>query len=259
MALKTVAVNDRGRRIGDSHPLAKLTDHEIDLIRTLHEEEGMSYKTLAEKFEISQWTVGRICRYERRAQIPAGFREVHMTQNDPVKINPMKKSTYTEKLSEEICNRIKEGEPLRQICRDKGMPSWRTVYNWMKDNPDFASRIAHARPIGYDAIAEDTLRIADTPLLGEEIEEADGKVKVRRSDMLGHRKLQIETRLKLLAKWSPSKYGDRTGIELTGANGGPVQISDTERAARLAAIVAVAQQRAQQKNQKAEIEPQERS
>ena len=27
--------------------------------------------------------------------------------------------------------------------------------------------------------------------------------------MLGHRKLQIETRLKLLAKWNPKKYGDR--------------------------------------------------
>jgi hypothetical protein len=27
--------------------------------------------------------------------------------------------------------------------------------------------------------------------------------------MLGHRKLQIETRLKLLAKFNPKKYGDR--------------------------------------------------
>ena len=33
--------------------------------------------------------------------------------------------------------------------------------------------------------------------------------------------------------------------ELTGADGGPVQINDTERAARIAAIVAAAQQRAQ--------------
>mgnify|MGYP003348157682 FL=1 len=27
--------------------------------------------------------------------------------------------------------------------------------------------------------------------------------------MLGHRKLQIETRFKLLSKWNPKKYGDR--------------------------------------------------
>ena len=31
-------------------------------------------------------------------------------------------------------------------------------------------------------------------------------------DMLGHRKLQIETRLKLLAKWNPQKYGDKVQV-----------------------------------------------
>ena len=39
---------------------------------------------------------------------------------------------------------------------------------------------------------------------------ADGSTEVRRGDMLGHRKLQIETRLKLLAKWDPKRYGGRT-------------------------------------------------
>jgi hypothetical protein len=35
---------------------------------------------------------------------------------------------------------------------------------------------------------------------------------IRTEDMLGHRKLQIETRLKLLAKWNPKKYGDRVAV-----------------------------------------------
>jgi hypothetical protein len=30
--------------------------------------------------------------------------------------------------------------------------------------------------------------------------------------MLGHRKLRIETRLKLLAKWNPKKYGDKVQV-----------------------------------------------
>ena len=34
-------------------------------------------------------------------------------------------------------------------------------------------------------------------------------IEVKKEDMLGHRKLQIETRLKLLAKWNPKKYGDK--------------------------------------------------
>jgi len=41
----------------------------------------------------------------------------------------------------------------------------------------------------------------------------DGEKKtVREEDMLGHRKLQIETRLKLLAKWNPKKYGERLAV-----------------------------------------------
>lgn len=74
---KTVAVNEAGLRIGEDHPNAKLTDAEVERIRSMHEA-GMSYELLAEKFEVSKWAVGRICRYERRAQTPAGFKRVHV-------------------------------------------------------------------------------------------------------------------------------------------------------------------------------------
>lgn len=154
-----------------------------------------------------------------------------------------RKSTYTPEIGAEICARLAEGEPLRVICRDPHMPAWRTVYDWIEADSDLAARIARARKLGFDAIAEEALEIADTPVVGEETENDGEKVKVKRGDMLGHRKLQVETRLKLLAKWCPAKYGDRTAMELTGANGGPVQISDTERAAKIAALLAAAKAR----------------
>lgn len=144
-----------------------------------------------------------------------------------------RKTTYTEKAAAEICNRISEGEPLRQICRDDKMPAWRTVYEWMVEVPDFAARIAHARDIGFDAIAEEALRIADTPHIGEIVETSDSGKKVTRSDMTQHRKLQVETRLKLLAKWAPKKYGESIRQELTGAGGGPVQMSFSSEDAKL--------------------------
>lgn len=74
---KTVAVNDKGLRIGEDHPNARATDAEIELIRQLHDE-GMSYEVLAEKFEYSKWAIGRICRFERRGQVPAAFVRVHI-------------------------------------------------------------------------------------------------------------------------------------------------------------------------------------
>lgn len=70
-------MNEAGLRIGEDHPNAKLTDAEVELIRSLHKS-GMSYTTLARKFEVSREAIGRICRYERRGQTPMNFKKVHM-------------------------------------------------------------------------------------------------------------------------------------------------------------------------------------
>lgn len=80
---RTVAVNSSGLRIGEDHPNAILTDAEVETVRSLHEG-GMSYHLLAEKFEVSKWAIGRICRYERRAQAPVGFKSVHVPDDDSV-------------------------------------------------------------------------------------------------------------------------------------------------------------------------------
>jgi DNA invertase Pin-like site-specific DNA recombinase len=63
----SVAVNDLGLRVGEDHPNAKLSDAEVEMVRKLHEM-GMSYALIAEKFESSIHTIGKICRYQRRAQ-----------------------------------------------------------------------------------------------------------------------------------------------------------------------------------------------
>lgn len=75
---KTVAVNEVGLRIGEGHPNSKLTDAEVEIIRQLHEDDGMSYKEIAEKFEVSKWCIGKICRYERREQTPADWKEIEV-------------------------------------------------------------------------------------------------------------------------------------------------------------------------------------
>lgn len=64
-----VAINDKGRRIGQGHPRAKLTDHEVDLIRELIDG-GMSLRQIAAKFEVSKSQVHRIGVCEHRAQSP---------------------------------------------------------------------------------------------------------------------------------------------------------------------------------------------
>lgn len=55
-----------GRRIGESHPRAVLLDHEVEMMRELHEAEGFGYRRLAKKFEVPRDTVRDICRYRTR-------------------------------------------------------------------------------------------------------------------------------------------------------------------------------------------------
>ena len=106
----------------------------------------------------------------------------------------------------------------------------------MVDDDAFAERFAHARELGEDAIAQECLTIADTPMIGIEEETSDTGKKIKKSDMLGHRKLRIETRMKLLAVWNPKKWGDKLGIG--GADGLPPLKSMDDEAldAKIAAL-----------------------
>jgi hypothetical protein len=123
-------------------------------------------------------------------------------------------SKYTEAIALSICEQLSEGTPLREICRQEGMPAWRTVYDWMWRNEQLSTAIARARDIGYDKMAEECLYIADNLHMGTKkvyssgAEEGEDSMTVTEEDMLGHRKLQIETRLKLLAKFNPKRYGE---------------------------------------------------
>ena len=131
----------------------------------------------------------------------------------PVKLPHGRPSTYTEVKGLEICERLGKGEPLAQICRAEGMPAVRTVSLWREMHPEFSASFARAREDGWDALAAQCLEIANTPIEGlETVTKDDGRTEEKRGDMLGHRKLQIETRLKLLAKWDPKRYGEKLAI-----------------------------------------------
>lgn len=149
-------------------------------------------------------------------------------KTEELKTEPAKRgrpSKFDHAIAEEICQRLSDGEPLRQICRDEHMPHWTTVYDWIDSRPELSLRIARSRELGEEAISQECLAIADTPLLGEETEESENGTKIKRGDMLGHRRLQIETRLKLLAKWNPRKWGDKVDLNHGGQEGNPVNVA----------------------------------
>jgi len=66
------AKNYESRRFGEGHPRSKLSDHEVDLMREMHEEhplghpEHLGIRRLAKIFELSRNAVSRILHYKAR-------------------------------------------------------------------------------------------------------------------------------------------------------------------------------------------------
>jgi DNA invertase Pin-like site-specific DNA recombinase len=71
---RAISIGERGGRLGEDNGRAKLTDREVELVRALHFQHGMTYAALAEKFEVSKSLIGKICRFQRRAEIAAVWR-----------------------------------------------------------------------------------------------------------------------------------------------------------------------------------------
>lgn len=143
-----------------------------------------------------------------------------------------------DELVPQICERLSKGEALAVICRDIGI-SRRTVNYWREQDKEIAERFDAARDEGFDILAAECLQIADTTQQGEEIVEKNGHREVHHGDMLGHRKLRIETRLKLLSKWDPRRYGDKIQQEISGElTTRYKEMSDDELNAKIAAYLA---------------------
>lgn len=118
-------------------------------------------------------------------------------------------SDFTQEAAAAICLRLSKGEPLARICLDDDMPAVRTVSDWKRGNESFSADFARAREEGFDAIAADCLDIADETSR-DTIATDDGERP--NTEWISRSKLRIETRLKLLAKWDPKRYGEKLAI-----------------------------------------------
>lgn len=70
---KTVAVNERGYRVGEDHPNARYTNAEVEMVLELRDE-GLGYKRIAKILEMPRATVRDICQGKRRCQTPTAWR-----------------------------------------------------------------------------------------------------------------------------------------------------------------------------------------
>lgn len=140
----------------------------------------------------------------------------------------MRPSLYTPEVATEICEKLSQGIPLAEICRGEGMPAVRTVSDWKRNHDGFAAAFAQARDDGFDALAAQCLNIADDSAQDfiEGVEVTPGtKAVAFNAEHVQRSKLRVETRLKLLAKWDPKRYGELQKVE----HSGEVKISLADR------------------------------
>lgn len=153
--------------------------------------------------------------------------------------------SYTPEIAGRICEELAKRGSLRAVCRLDGMPDRATVMRWVVDDVDgFAAKYARAKDIGIDEFVDETLEIADDGT-NDYMETAHGPQ--LDSEHIARSKVRIETRRWLAERMAPKRYGVKQGLELTGSDGGPVQLVDeTAKAARVAQLMAIAQQRKEQ-------------
>ena len=68
---------------------------------------------------------------------------------------------YDAEIGERICIELAEGKSLVQVMTAPGMPSRRTIYNWLQDSPDFVLNYTRAREEQADYFADECTEIAD--------------------------------------------------------------------------------------------------
>lgn len=137
---------------------------------------------------------------------------------------------FNHEIADRICERLAEGESLRSICRDDGMPARSEVFKRLAADKAFADQYARAREFGIEAMADDLSEISDdgrNDWMERHGERDPGWVvngeNVQRS------KLRVDTRKWMLSKLAPKKYGDKLALEHSGSVGLSERIKRAEQ------------------------------
>ncbi len=124
-------------------------------------------------------------------------------------------SKLTDELFASILERIVDGESLRSVCRDGGMPAARTVLRWIKASPDLQRAYAIATEARADMIFDDLFEIADDAR-NDWMEKVgrDGQSQgfVVDAENIRRSALRIDARKWTLARMTPKRYGDRIDV-----------------------------------------------
>ncbi len=139
---------------------------------------------------------------------------------------------FNQEIADKVCEELSKGRSLLSISKDDGMPGLTTLRDWEVEHAEHGANSLRARERGCHALAEECVDIADDGERDwEPVKDAEGNIVGIRVDgeHIQRSKLRIDTRMRLIGKWLPKVYGDKVQAEVSGPNGGPLQVEEVRR------------------------------
>jgi hypothetical protein len=148
-----------------------------------------------------------------------------MTEEKTKKRSIGRPSIYSKAVADAICLRLQNGESIRSICKDPGLPSRRTVLNWLNSNESFLRQYENAKIDGLESLAEEMIDIADNGTndwMDKNDPENPGYS--YNGEHVQRSRLRLDTRKWLLSKLLFKKYGDKLDVNHGGQQDNPLLI-----------------------------------
>lgn len=120
-------------------------------------------------------------------------------------------AVYSPEIGALICEKVSDGENLGGICGKDGIPSRSVVYEWLRDNQDFADIYARAVQIRADS-RNDKIDAVVTDMRAGVVDAAQARV-------------EIDALKWQMSKEAPRRYGDSVQLKHADAEGNKLTLT----------------------------------
>ncbi len=146
-------------------------------------------------------------------------------------------SDYSTDLAERICERIADGESIREIIKAGGCPSYTTLCAWLRERPEFAEMYALAKANQAEFGAAEIRELADQLPEYVTITTGEDRTETRvDTGWVQWQKNRIEARKWIAAKLLPRVYGERSAVTVDATVKPEKLISDEAAIAEIAEL-----------------------
>lgn len=118
------------------------------------------------------------------------------------------------KIINAACERVSNGEAIRNVLKDDNMPGTEAFFNWIKEDESKSKQYACACALRADAIFDEMLDIADA--YEKDVSKDKDGIEQVNYNIINRDRLRNDTRKFIVARLNPKKYGDTTRHKHSG-------------------------------------------